>query len=353
MADGSGTTGYFYDERNRMTTKATSAGTLTYTYDFAGNLKTLQSSNPNGTSVEYGWDEANQLTSVKDHSVLYNGAPTETNATYSPTGRPSTLSQPNGVAAAYTYNHPVDRLTSMAWQRGSSPAFASSAYTYNDRGQRLTAIDATGRSVAYGYDDAAPPSHRDHHRRSRGAPSGTARLRTRSTRPGIGCREPRRWRGSAAQTFAYDANDQLTTDGYDPNGNTTSADGSTYAYDFENRLVSKDDGAVTVVYDGDGNRVAKTVGGVTTKYLVDDLNPTGYLQVLEEVSGGAVQTRYTFGSSLVSQTRDALRNAHHELLRLRRPRKHHLPDRRHGGGDRHLRLRRVGKPAREHGIDGE
>jgi hypothetical protein len=32
-----------------------------------------------------------------------------------------------------------------------------------------------------------------------------------------------------------------------------------------------------MVYDGDGNRVAKTVGGVTTQYLVDELNPTGAL----------------------------------------------------------------------------
>ena len=42
-------------------------------------------------------------------------------------------------------------------------------------------------------------------------------------------------------------------------------------------------GAVTVIYDGDGNRVAKIVGGVTTQYLVDDLNPTGLPQVVEEV----------------------------------------------------------------------
>jgi YD repeat-containing protein len=31
---------------------------------------------------------------------------------------------------------------------------------------------------------------------------------------------------------------------------------------------------VQIVYDGDGNRVAKTVNGVTTYFLVDDLNPT-------------------------------------------------------------------------------
>lgn len=56
-----------------------------------------------------------------------------------------------------------------------------------------------------------------------------------------------------------------------------------------------------IIYDGDGNRVAKTVGGVTTRYLVDDRNHTGYAQVLEEIVGGTVQRRYTYGLDLISQ----------------------------------------------------
>ena len=34
-------------------------------------------------------------------------------------------------------------------------------------------------------------------------------------------------------------------------------------------------GAVQMLYDGDGNRVAKSANGVLTRYLVDELNPTG------------------------------------------------------------------------------
>jgi hypothetical protein len=30
-----------------------------------------------------------------------------------------------------------------------------------------------------------------------------------------------------------------------------------------------------IVYDGDGNRVSETAGGVTTTYFIDTLNPTG------------------------------------------------------------------------------
>jgi RHS repeat-associated protein len=40
---------------------------------------------------------------------------------------------------------------------------------------------------------------------------------------------------------------------------------------------------------------------VTTRYLVDDLNPTGYSQVIGEVSNGEVQRTYTYGHMLVNQ----------------------------------------------------
>ncbi|HEV3317825.1 MAG TPA: hypothetical protein VG488_12680 [Candidatus Angelobacter sp.] len=40
-----------------------------------------------------------------------------------------------------------------------------------------------------------------------------------------------------------------------------------------------------IVYDGDGNRVSETVAGNTTSYLVADVNPTGYAQVIDEVQG--------------------------------------------------------------------
>ena len=35
-----------------------------------------------------------------------------------------------------------------------------------------------------------------------------------------------------------------------------------------------------------GNRISKTFAGVTTKYLVDTQNPTGYAQVVYETAGG-------------------------------------------------------------------
>jgi len=60
-----------------------------------------------------------------------------------------------------------------------------------------------------------------------------------------------------AATYSYDANDRLSTDTYDQNGNTAVSGAATHSYDFENHLKSQNGGSVTIVYDGDGNRVLK------------------------------------------------------------------------------------------------
>jgi RHS repeat-associated protein len=58
---------------------------------------------------------------------------------------------------------------------------------------------------------------------------------------------------------------------------------------------------VSIVYDGDGNRVSETAGGITTQYLVDTVNPTGYAQVMDELQSNLVTRRYTWGLELISQ----------------------------------------------------
>jgi RHS repeat-associated protein len=104
-------------------------------------------------------------------------------------------------------------------------------------------------------------------------------------------------------SISYDPDDRLSTEDYDPNGNTLKSGGKTFTYDFANRLKSMTAGSVsvTIQYDADGNRVTKTVNGVTTRYLVDDLNPTGYAQVVEEVTGTTAGRTYTYGLQRISQ----------------------------------------------------
>jgi RHS repeat-associated protein len=119
-----------------------------------------------------------------------------------------------------------------------------------------------------------------------------------------------------SQSFSFDANDRLNTDTYDANGNTLIGFGfgqnQPDQYDFENRLVTRHTPSATIylTYDGDGNRVSKTVvtatNSINTFYVVDELNPSGYAQVLEEHtvinSSSTTLTRaYTYGSDLISQ----------------------------------------------------
>ncbi len=43
---------------------------------------------------------------------------------------------------------------------------------------------------------------------------------------------------------------------------------TTHSCDSQNHLVAMNGGTVQMLYDGDGNRVAKSASGVVTRYLV-------------------------------------------------------------------------------------
>jgi len=111
------------------------------------------------------------------------------------------------------------------------------------------------------------------------------------------------------QSAVYTTNDWLGSDAYDRNGNTLwSTNGTTvtgpYGYDVQNRLTNYNN-SVYVGYDGDGNRVWKRLGTTTTWYLVEDRNPSGYAQVVEEWTNSSTATNlsrvYNYGLNLISQ----------------------------------------------------
>ena len=137
----------------------------------------------------------------------------------------------------------------------------------------------------------------------------------------------------ATGSFSYDANDRpgvpYTFDSAgdalrtDLNGDGTSDQTLDSVYDYAGRLVHYRNSTgtqVTLVYDGDGNRLRKQVrasSGATsrtfTRYIASPQNPTGYSQVLEEWSATApdvgsatayaLTARYTHGLRLVKQDR--------------------------------------------------
>jgi RHS repeat-associated protein len=291
MTDPSGTTTYSYEpQTDRLVSKQTPFGSIAYTYDAAGDVTQIASSNASGSAVAYQYDKLNRLSTV----TVPGQSPT--NYSYDAVGNLAGYTYPNGVTTALQYD-PLNRLTSLASQ-GPQGAAASYQYTLGLAGNRTGVTELGGRTVSYGYDNLYRLTSETIANDASGLNGAVGytydavgnRRQITSTLAAI----------PSSGLLNYDANDRTLTDQYDANGNTISQAGIADSYDFENHLTQH--GYITYVYDGDGNRVAKTIGGVTTSYLVDTLNPTGYAQVLDEVQSTGVVRSYAWGLELVSET---------------------------------------------------
>ena len=177
---------------------------------------------------------------------------------------------------------------------------SSYAYTLGAAGNRTGVTEQGGRSISWTYDNLYRLTNEtiagDTHGQNGSIGYQYDAVGNRLNRTSSVAAVP-------SATSTYDANDRLTNDTYDANGNTTASNSKLYGYDFENRLTQLTDGGngATYIYDGDGNRVGKIAGGVTTNYLVDTNNLTGYAQVVEELQSGAVTKQFTYGHDLISQ----------------------------------------------------
>ncbi|MGH9762798.1 MAG: hypothetical protein ACREAC_18400, partial [Blastocatellia bacterium] len=320
MTDPSGTTKYSHDSRDRLTSKATPEGTLTYSYDSAGNVLSVQSSNANGVNTGYSYDKDERLSTVTDNASVVTGstrpASGVTTYSYDVAGNLSGFLYPNSVQTSYTYNT-LNRLTNMTVAKvavgggsggsgsgGPSTNLASYAYTLGPAGNRTVVQELSGRTVNYSYDDI----YRLTAETISSDPTTANNGNISYAYDAVGNRQSRTSTIAAVPSVAsssYDADDRLSTDSYDANGSTTKLGSNNYAYDFENHIVSVNPGspnAITILYDANGSRVAKTVNGVTTRYLVDDNNPTGNAQVVDELTNSSVSRTYTYGHMLISES---------------------------------------------------
>jgi YD repeat-containing protein len=138
--DATGTTTYTQDNRDRLKTKATPEGTLSYSYDGAGDVKTIQSSNAGEANLAYGYDGLNRLSTVADG----NGT---TSDGYDAAGNLQSVTYPNGVVHNYSYNV-KNQLTNLA-VNNSSGAIASYGYTLDPAGHRTQVTELSGRTVKW------------------------------------------------------------------------------------------------------------------------------------------------------------------------------------------------------------
>jgi RHS repeat-associated protein len=354
MTDASGTTTYQYDGMGRLTNKHHSVvGELNYTYDKAGNVLTIKSSHANGVSLTYHWDELNRLTQLDDnggHSTTYS---------YDKVGNLQNIAYPETttVKATNTYDS-LNRLTNLVITAGGT---VRASFDYHSdiplgaAGNRLSVLEtingatAIARTVRYYYDNLHRLTNETILNGS-AAPVGTINYGAvpATSYEGydpVGNRRSRKVSTSALVNAGitdfngqhFDKNDRLDPDSdpgnlnanFDFNGNTLIETLSAIpalpsqaispsaahpdVYDFENRLIRRSDGTTTIdiVYDGDGNRVWKvvTIGAATptTNYfVVDDRNPTGHAQVLEELVGNgstpSLSRVYNYGLNLISES---------------------------------------------------
>jgi RHS repeat-associated protein len=290
-------------------------GFISVAYDAHGNVTNISSTTPDGVRLSYAYDVLNRLSAVADPHAG------NTSYSYDPVGNLSGYLLPNDVLNLYAYDS-LNRLTNLTARRFLN-TLASYAYTVNPSGHRATATEALIRnplnpvpytiSRLYHYD----PTYRLTNE-TISAPQLSTPATLNYTYDAVGNRQDllSTLAEIPSATYGYDANDHLTSDTYDANGNTLTAPGFGMAqpdrYDFENRLIERTIAGktVTITYDGDGNRARKTVttatNTVTTLYLVDTVNPTGYAQILEEhvsqnSSTPSLQRVYTFGLTLLAQ----------------------------------------------------
>jgi RHS repeat-associated protein len=302
MADHRGPTGYGYDAMDRPIRVTHPDGAVVrYGYDAVGNRITLMY--PDAGLVSYNYDILNRLSQVTDREGQI------TVYTHDVAGNLIRTSYPNGTAITYQYDA-SNRLTEIDHKRGRQ-LLTSVAYTLDQLGNRLTKTKDgktnDGKFItSYSYDTL-----------SQLVSAITKHQQTAYTYDATGNRLTSASPGKVTQ-FSYDAADRLLQAGnetftYDANGNRISmTDGvvTTYAYDAANRLIQviKGDGTASAYeYDGDGNKVTRTLNGAVSHFTNDVATP---LPVLLSEQGPS-NISYVHGLGLISQSGAGFKDFYH------------------------------------------
>lgn len=264
--------GFDYDAMDRITeyTDAFSKK-VKYSYDSLGRVTTL--TYPGNLILTYKYDALNRLTNQVDwagRQLTYR---------YDKANRLVSRTYPNGVLQTNTFDF-AGRITSLSYsnltpQVATNPIAVALAYAYDRNGNKV------GMSEQGTLDWPEPTLHDE---TATYTPSGRLINKLDS--------------GSASNDWTYT---------YDPSGNMTNAASAgqtfTLTYDEDNRvtaihwdcgLTSKN---ITNRYDALGRRVARTVDGVETRFVLD-LQGNMERILCDLLPNGQVTARYVHGPDL-------------------------------------------------------
>ncbi|MGW1894199.1 IPT/TIG domain-containing protein [Streptomyces sp. NPDC002004] len=235
-----GNQSFTYDDYDRLTTTTGPTGAVGYTYDNADRRTTMTAA---ATTTSYGYDKSSILTSVKtgtqDVAFKLDAA-----------GREKTASLPGGITRTTGYDT-TGMTKSIAYAQGTK-TIGDLSYTRDDRTLQ-TGLTGSLAKVALPAAESGTQFGKDN------------RITTYGGRD-----------------FTYDADGQLKNDGL-----------RTYTWNARGELtgLTKAGTASTFGYDPLGERLSKTTGGATNRFLTDGTNPL----VEQDASGTAKATVATSG----------------------------------------------------------
>ena len=272
--------GYSYDDLDRLKTidnlgiGGVARVLLTYGYDANGNIKSVTDTiagTLSGTTA-YDYDALNRATQITQSGVGITNK--RVNMTYSAVGQMETLQRFTGTQAVatstYSYNDPLNRLTQIQHANATGATLSSFAFTY-DNGSRIKKItNADGTFVNYDYANNDELKGADYSPTNRIDEAYTYDSNGNRTNAGYVTGGNNQLSADAKYDYTYDDEGNLKTR-RDRSTNIT----RTFTWDYRNRLTSVVEGGVSIAsyaYDANNQRISKTTGGVTTRYVYDRSN---------------------------------------------------------------------------------
>ncbi len=280
MRDGSGSTAWSFDGMGRIAAVRKTINSVTnqanYTYNADGSTNTVQDFG--GTTFTDSYDVSGRPTSIVDGS----GNSYAASAVYDAAGQLTSLNhQRTSGGGAYVrsiqYNNRLQPSVISATLNGST--IQSLTYGYGTSGTNNGNI----LSIANGMNSARSQTYTyDYMNRVASGRDASHWGETYTIDNWGNLIQTQPMSGLSGNNFTVTANgnNQLSNLTYDSAGEVTKDQYSnTFTYDAEGRILSG--GSGTYVYDGDGNRVKKTVSGTATLYwpgaggLLDESNSSG------------------------------------------------------------------------------
>ena len=317
MRDYTGTTLYGWDDLDRLVSVTTKGSfgelTLKYEYDLAGRKTAMVY--PSGERIEYRYDNSGRL-------IIVENVTRKLQFKYeydADTGLLARLIRPNKIETLFAYDG-MGRVTNICHQTTGGSLEANYGYILDaagkatefhtkepgnihrverysyDRFDRIekviysedTTIDRNDKTVSYSYD-------------------GNGNRTCMETKVNNVITEVRHYQYGNENRLLSVTNEQgavLASYSYDAAGNMIKESDEKgtrfFGYDERNLLISLSDGSNYIVYsyNGDGQRVAKTVNGKTA-WFVNDINRNFY-ETVEEWDGRNRNASFTLSGGRLS-----------------------------------------------------